>query len=137
MSRDEKPQCRFDVAFSSEGFQSMLQNVREETGKRGSVVFALEPTGHYWMVLGQYLEDQNQAYVLIYPLVFAKSREVNHLNKAKADRLDAIRCRTNPGNSGAGHPSLTGEETSCANLGTESPSFWRNGILFFGISCTI
>ena len=87
MDIKETMKCRFSVEASLAGYQAMLARVRAEA--RGKVVFALEPTGHYWMVLGQFFEDHNQAYVLVHPLVVARSREVERLNRGKTDRLDA------------------------------------------------
>ena len=81
--------CRFDVEGSLTGYDELLDRVKRETKGNGKVVFALEPTGHYWMVLGQFFEDHNQSYVLIHPLVVARSREVHRLNKGKTDSLDA------------------------------------------------
>jgi len=89
MDINETIMCRFTVEASLSGYKDMLDRVKTETRGRGKVVFALEPTGHYWMVLGQFLEDHNQAYVLIHPLVVARSREVNRLNKGKTDPMDA------------------------------------------------
>lgn len=100
LSKDETFRCRFDIEGSREGFQTMLERVALETGGRGSVVYALEPTGHYWMVLGQFLEDSNKSYVLVHPLVVARSREVKRLNRGKTDAFDArliaeLACRGN------------------------------------------
>ncbi|MGO9214820.1 MAG: IS110 family transposase [Syntrophales bacterium] len=81
--------CRFEIEGSLAGYNDLLNRVKRETKGNGKAVFALEPTGHYWMVLGQFFEDHNQSYVLIHPLVVARSREVNRLNKGKTDPLDA------------------------------------------------
>lgn len=81
--------CRFDVEGSLAGYKELLDRVKRETRGNGKAVFALEPTGHYWMVLGQFFEDHNQSYVLIHPLVVARSREVHRLSKGKTDSLDA------------------------------------------------
>ena len=81
--------CRFEVESSLAGYKDMLDRVKRETKGKGKAVFALEPTGHYWMVLGQFFEDHNHSYVLIHPLVVARSREVNRLSKGKTDSLDA------------------------------------------------
>lgn len=81
--------CRFDGEGSLAGYKELLDRVKRETKGNGKAVFALEPTGHYWMVLGQFFEDHNQSYVLIHPLVVARSREVHRLSKGKTDSLDA------------------------------------------------
>ena len=100
LSRDEVFLCRFDIEASPTGFQVMLERVASETRGAGSVVYALEPTSHYWMVLGQFLEDNNKSYVLVHPLVVARSREVKRLNRGKTDAFDArliaeLACRGN------------------------------------------
>lgn len=89
MNINKELMCRFEVAVSFEGYNELLERVKKETSGRGKVVFAMEPTGHYWMVLGQFLEDQNRSYVLIHPLAVARSREIRRLNKGKTDPLDA------------------------------------------------
>jgi transposase len=87
MDAHETTKCHFEVDASMAGYKEMLAGVK--TATRGKVVYALEPTGHYWMVLGQFLHDHNEAYVLVHPLVVARSREVHRLNKAKTDPMDA------------------------------------------------
>jgi transposase len=89
MDVNETIVCRFTVEGTLSGYKAMLDRVKLAMRGRGKVVFALEPTGHYWMVLGQFFEDHNQAYVLIHPLVVARSREVERLNKGKTDPFDA------------------------------------------------
>jgi hypothetical protein len=87
--KDETFRCRFDVEASLHGFHMMLERVKTETKGDGAVMFALEPTEHYWMVLGQFFEDHNQSYVLVHPLVVARSREVKQPNRGKTDTFDA------------------------------------------------
>jgi len=89
MDIDQVLVCRFEVEGSLAGYNELLERVKRETMGKGKAVFAMEPTGHYWMVLGQFFEDHNQPYVLIHPLVVARSREVNRLNKGKTDPMDA------------------------------------------------
>lgn len=80
---------RFKVNNSIAGYKEILGCVDEKTKGRGKVLFAMEPTGHYWMVLGQFFEDYNRKYVLIHPLAVARSREVANLNRGKSDPMDA------------------------------------------------
>jgi transposase len=87
MDVNEITKCAFDVEASLAGYEDMLARVK--TASRGKVVYALEPTGHYWMILGQFFHDRNEAYVLIHPLVVARSREAHRLTKAKTDPMDA------------------------------------------------
>lgn len=81
--------CRFEVESSLGGYNELLERVKKEIRGSGKIIFAMEPTGHYWMVLGQFFEDHNLSYVLIHPLVVARSREVQRLSRGKTDSLDA------------------------------------------------
>jgi transposase len=81
--------CRFEVEGSLGGYNELLERVKKETRGSGKIIFAMEPTGHYWMVLGQFFKDHNQSYVLIHPLVVARSREVQRLSRGKTDSLEA------------------------------------------------
>lgn len=89
MKKDQTVLCRFKIDASLEGFTQMLNRVEKKTQHKGKVVYAMEPTGHYWMVLGQFFEDHNKHYVLIHPLAVARSREVVRLNRSKTDPMDA------------------------------------------------
>ena len=89
MRKDQTVVCRFKTDVSFEGFTQMLNQVKEKTRHNGKVVYAMEPTGHYWMVLGQFFDDHNRQYVLIHPLAVARSREVVRLNRSKTDSMDA------------------------------------------------
>lgn len=89
MKKDRTFLCRFNTEASIDGYKKILMRTKEKTKNRGKVVYAMEPTGHYWMILGQFFEDNNQQYVLIHPLVVARSREVARLNRGKTDHMDA------------------------------------------------
>ena len=68
MKKDQTVLCRFNTEASINGYKKMLDRIKEKTKGRGKVVYAMEPTGHYWMVLGQFFEHHNKKYVLIHPL---------------------------------------------------------------------
>lgn len=89
MKKDQTVLCRFNTKASIDGYKKILDLVKEKTKGRGKVVYAMEPTGHYWMALGQFFEDHNQQYVLMHPLAVARSREVVRLNRGKTDPMDA------------------------------------------------
>jgi transposase len=89
MKKDQTVLYRFNAKSSMSGYKKILDQVKEKIKGRGRVVYAMEPTGHYWMVLGQFFEDHNQKYVLIHPLAVARSREVVRLNRGKTDPMDA------------------------------------------------
>ena len=60
MKKDQTVLCRFKTEASLDGFTQMLNQVEKKTKHKGKVVYAMEPTGHYWMVLGQFFEDHNK-----------------------------------------------------------------------------
>ena len=100
MNKTQSVVHKFGVENSFAGHKKMLEKVKEKT-KGNKVLYAMEPTGHYWMVLGQFFEDYNRQYVLIHPLAVARSREVVKLNRGKTDPLDAkligmLALRTSP-----------------------------------------
>lgn len=88
MNKAQTVQYQFTEASFS-GHKKLLERIKEKTKGRGRVVYAMEPTGHYWMGLGQFFEDHNQQDVLIHPLSVARSREVSRLNRGKTDPMDA------------------------------------------------
>ncbi len=87
MNKAQSVLHQFSVENSIAGYNEMLKQVQEKA--KGNVLFAMEPTGHYWMVLGQFFEDHNRRYVLIHPLAVSRSREIVRLNRGKTDPLDA------------------------------------------------
>jgi transposase len=89
MKKDQTVLCRFNTKASISGYKKILNQVKEKTKAKGEVVYAMEPTGHYWMILGQFFEDHSKKYVLIHPLAVARSREVVRLNRGKTDPMDA------------------------------------------------
>ena len=54
-----------------------------------SVVFGVEPTGHYWMNLGQFLRHEGIHVVLVNPLHVKKTKELEDNSPTKNDRKDA------------------------------------------------
>nr|WP_268238342.1 IS110 family transposase [Alicyclobacillus cellulosilyticus] len=53
------------------------------------VVFGVEPTGHYWMNLAQFLRQHGIDVVLVNPLHVKKSKELDDNNPTKNDHKDA------------------------------------------------
>ena len=52
-------------------------------------VWAMEPAGHYWMLLAEQCERQKRPYVLVHPLAVARQREISRYNREKVDPRDA------------------------------------------------
>lgn len=54
-----------------------------------NVVFGVEPTGHYWMNLAQFLRREGVQVVLVNPLHVKKTKELEDNSPTKNDRMDA------------------------------------------------
>lgn len=54
-----------------------------------NVIFGVEPTGHYWMNLSQFLRRQGIQVVLVNPLHVKKTKELEDNSPTKNDRKDA------------------------------------------------
>ena len=54
-----------------------------------NVVFGVEPTGHYWMNLAQFLRGEGVQVVLVNPLHVKKTKELEDNSPTKNDRKDA------------------------------------------------
>lgn len=54
--------------------QMMLERVKTETKADGAVMFVVEPTGHYWIVLGQFFEDHNQSNPMFWFVLWSSCR---------------------------------------------------------------
>jgi transposase len=52
------------------------------------IVVGMEPTGHYWFTLAQYLQEQGIRVVLINPFHVQRSKEMDDNNPTKNDRKD-------------------------------------------------
>lgn len=53
------------------------------------IIFGVEPTGHYWMNLAQFLRQRGICVVLVNPLHVKKSKELDDNNPTKNDHKDA------------------------------------------------
>ena len=54
-----------------------------------AVIVGMEPTGHYWMNLAQYLRGQDILAVLVNPLHVKESKELDDNSPTKNDTKDA------------------------------------------------
>ena len=72
-------------------FQSLFDATNDFARKHqlADQVWAMEPTGHYWMLLAEQCEKHGLPYVLIHPLSVAREREGAHYNREKTDPKDA------------------------------------------------
>lgn len=53
------------------------------------ILFAIEPTGHYWLTLSQFLREQGVKTVLVNPMHVKKSKELDDNSPTKNDVKDA------------------------------------------------
>jgi transposase len=66
-----------------------LENLRIHEGK-SSVIVGMEPTGHYWMVLAQYMREHGVQVVHVNAAHVKKSKELDDNSPTKNDVKDAL-----------------------------------------------
>jgi len=83
---------RKPVAFSNsmEGFNSFYNTIVELMQKSGleEVLVGIEPTGHYWFDLGQFMGEKNIKFVMVNPHHVHKTKELDDNSPSKNDRKD-------------------------------------------------
>lgn len=74
-----------------DGFERLFSWIEELKVDRGcdNVILGVEPTGHYWMNLAQFLRQHGVGVVLVNPMHVKKSKELDDNNPTKNDRKDA------------------------------------------------
>lgn len=73
------------------GFELLLERVtriQKDQGKT-SVIFGVEPTGHYWTSLAYFLTARGYEFVLVNPMHVKKSKELDDNSPTKNDTKDA------------------------------------------------
>lgn len=68
-----------------ETFRSWMNEIAEKHGK-DTVIPGMEPTGHYWLNLGAYLQEQGMKPVHVNPHHVKKSKELDDNSPNKNDR---------------------------------------------------
>jgi transposase len=80
------------ISFTNDspGFKSFLDWILElsQMNKKTSVMVGMEPTGHYWFNLAQYLDNYAIKTVLVNPFHVKRSKELDDNNPTKNDRKD-------------------------------------------------
>lgn len=83
---------RKPVPFSNsmEGFNSFYSTVVELMQKNNleEAMVGIEPTGHYWFDLGQFMVGKNIRFVMVNPNHVHKSKELDDNSPSKNDRKD-------------------------------------------------
>ncbi len=80
----------FSFNNDEEGFKAFslwMNEIAEKHGKN-TVIPGMEPTGHYWLNLGAYLQEQGMKPVHVNPHHVKKSKELDDNNPNKNDRKD-------------------------------------------------
>ena len=80
----------FDFSNSKEGFDSLIENLRAIYQLESSFQIVMEATGHYHECLFRYLVAHNYLAQIKNPVVIAKFKQSEYLDKAKTDNLDAL-----------------------------------------------
>ena len=82
------------VSFNNdrEGFEYIVSEIRTKikTFDAEKVFVGMEPTGHYWKPLANYLMKQNITVVLVNPYHTKKSKELDDNSQTKSDKKDAL-----------------------------------------------
>ena len=80
----------FEFNNDEEGFNAILQWIEDVKGKNGktAVIPGMEPTGHYWINLGIFLQEHGMKPVHVNPHHVKKSKELDDNNPSKNDRKD-------------------------------------------------
>lgn len=78
------------ISNDADGFQSFKTWINELKLKheKKTVMVGMEPTGHYWFTLGQWLRDSGVKIVLVNPFHVKRSKELDDNNPTKNDRKD-------------------------------------------------
>jgi len=78
------------------GFESIVARIREHCKNKllrypiETVVIGMEPTGHYWKPLANYLMNESYRVVGVNPYHTKKSKELDDNSPTKSDKKDAI-----------------------------------------------
>lgn len=82
-----------DVVFENEakGFANLVSWMKEigQEHAKTDVIFGIEPTGHYWFPLAEFLQNQGIKVVVVNPHHVNKSKELEDNSQTKNDYKDA------------------------------------------------
>lgn len=80
----------FVFSNTKEGFVNFLAWMHEIADANGmdKIMPGMEPTGHYWLNLGKYLQDNGMKPVLVNPYAVKQTKELDDNSPTKNDRKD-------------------------------------------------
>lgn len=78
------------ISNDAQGFQLFKVWINELKEKHGKdvVMIGMEPTGHYWFNIAQFLKDSDMKTVLVNPFHVKRSKELDDNSPTKNDRKD-------------------------------------------------
>ncbi len=80
----------FKFSNTLEGFEALsrwIGNI-QALRQKDKVIIGIEPTGHYWFALGQYLQGKGIKLVMVNPYAVKQSKELDDNNQTKNDAKD-------------------------------------------------
>ena len=80
----------FDFSNSKEGFDSLIEIFKSIDQSESLFQIVMEATGHYHECLFRYLVANNYLVQIKNPVVIARFKQSEYLDKAKTDNLDAL-----------------------------------------------
>lgn len=85
-------QKAFSFNNTKEGFESLVEIIEKikETLKAKNVIVGMEPTGHYWKPLANYLFNKNIKVVMVNSFHVKKAKELDDNSPTKNDKKDAL-----------------------------------------------
>ncbi|MFF2450839.1 IS110 family transposase [Neobacillus sp. NPDC058068] len=77
---------------NEEGFVKLLSWIQklQKLKKLDSIIVGMEPTGHYWINLSQWLYNQNIEVVTVNPHLVKRNKENRDNTQSKSDKKDAL-----------------------------------------------
>ncbi len=85
-------QKAFSFNNTKEGFENLVESVEKikEMQKAENVIVGMEPTGHYWKPLANYLFNKNIKVVMVNSFHVKKAKELDDNSPTKNDKKDAL-----------------------------------------------
>jgi len=86
------------ISFKSDrqGFESIVSKIKEILNNKivrkayDNVLIGMEPTGHYWKTLANYLNNEGYRVVGVNPYHTKKAKELDDNSQTKSDKKDAL-----------------------------------------------
>ena len=76
-----------------EGFKNLLNELKKQENKeisKENMLIGMEPTGHYWKTLANYLQDNGYKIVMVNPAHTKRAKELDDNSQTKNDKKDCL-----------------------------------------------